>query len=35
MKSESCAGVGVGKNAARIVIDVRGNKTRPDYGEEE
>ena len=29
------AGLGVDQNAAGIIVDVRGNKSRTDYGEEE
>jgi hypothetical protein len=33
--SKLCPGLGVDQDAAGIVIDVRGNKTRADYGEKE
>ena len=33
--SELRPGLGVGQDAAGIVIDVRGNESRADYGEEE
>ncbi len=33
--SELGSGIGVGENAARIVINIGGNKARPQHGEEE
>jgi hypothetical protein len=32
---ELCARLGIGQDAAGVIIDVGGNESRPNYGEEQ